>query len=562
MKLAVLKYICVLNLAFFVIFSAVPASVTADEPDGNAAIENKPANGDNPVNQPQTQREWLRKKVSYSCVDKPIEAVLMELAEQVHVDIVKSPKVVGSVTVKLTDIPLEEALTNILAAHDYTYIATDTMIRVVPLPEVAVIREPLDTRIYKIIYADANNVADALTGFVSDRGKVAFNRGTNHIVVTDTESKIKIIDKFIEQLDSPTSQIVVEVRIYEITSNEDFEFSSSWSAARNTPLKTTDHTNVDTSYDAVPRKTQNTTTVTGPSATTTNETVTGNYRDSQRAAGSMTTVGTTTQTGVTNTETQTTETTIPKRFDTEIERYTEYKRKPVIGGSFDRTNGGTLSLSLLDNAIDLDLALSMLHQKVEAKLLANPRVLVLDNETATFEIVREIPYRELMQVDRTGGITYTAFKNVGVQLRVTPHIVAGGMIKLHIEPEYGILVSQSADGVPTVDTRRANTIAMINDGQTVVLGGLRKKETSKDVAKVPILGDIPIAGLLFQSRIESEHISELVVFITPKISVRPMLSKSEKAEFGQTKTGEKDFESIEAEQQYTEQMLKSLSETK
>jgi type II secretory pathway component HofQ len=156
MKLTRTKCFGILALAFLAVFSAVPVSVSADEPAGNAAVENNTGNGGDSVNQPPAQRAWLRKKVSYSCVDVPIETVLMELAEQAQVDIVKGPKVVGSVTVKLTDIPLEEALTNILAAHDYTFIATDSMIRVVPLPEVAVIREPLDTRIYKITYAEAN----------------------------------------------------------------------------------------------------------------------------------------------------------------------------------------------------------------------------------------------------------------------------------------------------------------------------------------------------------------------------------------------------------------------
>ncbi|GAI52998.1 unnamed protein product, partial [marine sediment metagenome] len=108
----------------------------------------------------------------------------MDLAEQAKIDIVKSPKVTGNVTAKVTDVPLEEALSNILAAHDYTYIATESMIRVMPLSEIAVAREELVTRIYRITYADANEVAGALGNFVSQRGKVALNKGTSHIIVT------------------------------------------------------------------------------------------------------------------------------------------------------------------------------------------------------------------------------------------------------------------------------------------------------------------------------------------------------------------------------------------
>ncbi|MHC4707774.1 MAG: hypothetical protein ACYS8I_11905, partial [Planctomycetota bacterium] len=122
----------------------------------------------------QLPQQGLKTKITYTCVDSPIETVLMDLAEQAKMDIVKSPRVTGKVTVKVTDVPLAEALTHILAAHDYTYIATESMLRVVPLPETSVMREPLVTRIYEITYADANEVAQALRTFVSRQGKVAF----------------------------------------------------------------------------------------------------------------------------------------------------------------------------------------------------------------------------------------------------------------------------------------------------------------------------------------------------------------------------------------------------
>jgi hypothetical protein len=165
----------------------------------------------------------------------------------------------------------------------------------------------------------------------------------------------------------------------------------------------------------------------------------------------------------------------------------------------------------------------MLHTQLEAKLLANPRILVLDNETANFEIVREVPYRELRQVAREDPITYTEFKDVGVRLQVTPHITRDDMLRLHIAPEFSILVSQDPNGVPTVDARRADTIALVKDGQTIAIGGLRNRKISKDITKVPVLGDIPLVGGLFKSKTESNEINELVVFITPRIITNPEL---------------------------------------
>jgi type IV pilus assembly protein PilQ len=482
----------------------------------------------------QTVQQRLQTRITYSCVDLPIDTVLMNLAEQAKIDIVKSPKVTGNVTVKVTDIPLEEALSNILAAYDYTYIATESMIRVVPLSEIAVAREPVATRIYRITYADANEVAGALGNFISPQGKIALNKGTSHIIVTDTESKIKGIDKFIEEIDQATPQVLVEVRIYDITSQEGFELGTEWSAGRNTPLKTTEHlrTDIDTDFPTTDKK-----------ITEYTETTSGYYRDSSDAGPKSFTV--------TGTETESKSLPMGTFFDADVERYTTQRRKPFVGGTFDRINGGTLSFSLLDDAVDIDFMLSLLHQQVEAKLLANPRVLVLDNETADFEIVREIPYRELEQIARQGPITYTAFKDVGVHLKVTPHIARDGMIRLHIVPEFGVVVSQDALrvligqdkgqdayqnvlGVPTVDTRRADTIAMIKDGQTIVIGGLRKKETTKDISKVPVLGDIPIVGGLFQSETESKVTRELVVFITPRIVTEPVLSEAEKKQLDAT----------------------------
>ncbi len=482
----------------------------------------------------EPSRDWLRTPITYSCINEPIETVLLALADQAKVDIVKSPKVSGNVTVKLTDVPLQEALTNILAAHDFTFIATSRMIRVVPLPEIMTVREPLDTRIYHISFADANEVATALAGFVSEQGKIALNKGTSHLVITDVESRIKVIDEFIQQIERPTPQILVEVQIYDITTNEGFEIETNWSAGRNTPLKTTEHsrTNIDTDLPA--------------ETTVFDEHIEGFYSDADEGPGHVDTYS---------------ETTIPRETfsETDTQSWTTRRRKPFVGATSDAQTGGTLRFSLLNDAVDIELALRALSKQIESRLLANPRVLVLDNETADFEIVREIPYREMMQVERAAGITYTAFKDVGIRLKVTPHTAAGGMIKLHITPEFGILVGQNADGAPTVDTRRADTIAMIKDGQTVVIGGLRKRETVKAISKTPLLGDLPLLGGLFKSQTESVQVNELVVFITSRIVREPVLSDTETRQLRISEMYTQDFSKIEAERELTEKILKSMS---
>jgi len=428
----------------------------------------------------RTAQDRLKAKITYSCVDKPIDAVLVELADLGQIDIVKSPKVTGNVTAKVTGVPLGEALTNILAAHDYTYIATENMVRVVPISEIIrETREPRVTKIYRITYADANELALGLISFLGPNSpdyRVGINRGTSHIIVTAPEDKIKAVDEFIEQVDIVTPQVLVEVSIYDITTKEGFELSPDWQA---------------------------------------------------RLGGALTTIGRT-RTGVTSGVGTT------YSEDRTTKQSTLAKRKPFVGGSYDRIEGGTLSFGLLNDAVDIDLALSILHEQLEAKLLANPRILVLDNETANFDIVREIPYRELRQVAREDPITYTAFKNVGVHLEVTPHVTRGEMIRLRIAPEFSILVSQDAAGVPTVDTRRADTTALVENGQTIAIGGLRKRESTKDVTKVPVLGDIPLLGGLFTSETEAIQTNELVVFITTRIVTKAVLSEIEKMQLEET----------------------------
>jgi len=159
---------------------------------------------------------------------------------------------------------------------------------------------------------------------------------------------------------------------------------------------------------------------------------------------------------------------------------------------------------------------------------------VLDNETALFDIVRQIPYTEVSTTGNTATET-VQFKPVGVKLEVTPHITRDGMIKLHIMPEFGVVVGTLTEGSPpTIDTRKINTKALVKDGQTVVLGGLRKKDVTQQTNKVPLLGDLPLLGALFRFEGESTTNSEIVVFITPRIVEQPVLSEDEQQAYKET----------------------------
>jgi type II secretory pathway component GspD/PulD (secretin) len=160
---------------------------------------------------------------------------------------------------------------------------------------------------------------------------------------------------------------------------------------------------------------------------------------------------------------------------------------------------------------------------------------VLDNETAEFKIISEIPYTEQSTTSSGGSMTSTQFKDVGVELKVTPHVTRDGMVRLHIIPEFSVVSklgsiipnSGGTRGVPTIDARKADTKALVKDGQTVVLGGLRKRTVSQNISKIPILGDIPLLGGVFSEVSEEVETNELIIFITPKIVIEPTLSANE-----------------------------------
>lgn len=444
--------------------------------DSNAESKEAPSIGkDNHTGSEvlSTLGQRMQKRISVDFRDTPIEDVIRIMAEQSEVDIVKSPNVTGNVTATLTNVPLEEALNNILISHGYGYVASNNMIRIASIDELNKASERIESRIYRITYANVGEVEMALKKFISPQGSLSSNPGTSNIIVTDTESRIKAIDTFIEEIDRITPQIEVEARIYDITSQNKSDIGVEWNVGR------------DTSFNNL-SSTGTTTLTTPPGSVGVNP------------AGMI---------------------------------------NPFMTGVFTGNTGktvgttGVFTFGWLANNLDIDVMLRAQKNVIDAKLLANPKILVLDNEDAKIEITSEIPYQELTQTSGGGDIGSTSFKDVGVTLHVKPHLTRDRKIRLLVEPEFSVQTGNVtfASGAltypqPIVAKRKAQTTLLIDDGQTVVLGGLRKKDVTKQVNKIPLLGDLPLIGLAFRFEGEDTTISELVVFITPKIVENPVLT--------------------------------------
>ncbi|MBN1392524.1 MAG: hypothetical protein JW947_06955 [Sedimentisphaerales bacterium] len=384
---------------------------------------------------------------------------------------------------------------NTLIIYD-TKEALEKMRELVPAKEV--VTENLVSRSYRIVYADIKEVERTLKTFISKSGQLSANPSTGNILVVDFESNIKVIDSFVMEIDRLMHQVLVEVRIYDVTATEGFDIGAEWDAGRNNPI-----------------------------------TVIGNTKTINELTGT-TTVDTTTKT--TTNAWQTNDAGLPASLSGSTSSFLHRKSNPFVGGTFDAGNSiGSIRLGLLDT-VNVDIVLNILRNQVGAKLLANPRILVLDNETAKFKIISEIPYTEQSDTSEGGSLTSTAFKEVGVELQVTPHVTREGMIRLHIMPTFSVVselgdiipnAGATARSVPTIDSREIDTKALVKDGQTVVIGGLRKREVSQDVSKIPFLGDVPILGHLFSNTSEEVKTNELLIFITPKIIVEPTLSANE-----------------------------------
>ena len=171
----------------------------------------------------------------------------------------------------------------------------------------------------------------------------------------------------------------------------------------------------------------------------------------------------------------------------------------------------------------------LIQEKRDVEILASPRVMMVSGQTAIIEAVDEIPYQEVSQTTQGGELTYYEFKLVGVKLQVTATLTDGNDILLTVDAEQNVQVGTTTP--PRVDTRKAKTSLLLRDGQVVILGGLRRQEKTKEVDQIPILGDIPLLGLLFKSTDTVVKNSELIVFLSPHIYKGEPMSEDEMAKF-------------------------------
>jgi type IV pilus assembly protein PilQ len=431
--------------------------------------------------------KYTGERLTLNFQDIAVRAVLQLLADASGQNIVVSDSVSGSVTLRLQNVPWDQALAIILQTKGLGQRKEGNVILVAPQAELADREkaelsaqnsvqqlEPLRSEYLQINYAKAADLAALVksqsNSLLSKRGNVAVDDRTNTLLLQDTPENLEQINRLVARLDIPVRQVEIEARI--VLVNDDFERQLG---AR---LGLTD-TQSNGANGIV--------TTTGTAAG--EDTIVGSALNVINGTGSNILYPTGTGGA-------------PERYNVNL---------PIANPA------GSIAVGILSGAKLIDLELSAAQAETEAKVISSPRVITANQKQATIMQGVEIPYQQ----SASSGATSISFKNAVLQLQVTPQITPDNRIILDLDvrdDEVGqVIVESGGVNVPAIDTREVTTQVLVNDGQTVVLGGILTTNQRDAQTKVPWLGDIPVLGHLFKSTDRTNNKDELLIFVTPKI---------------------------------------------
>ena len=464
----------------------------AYQSDNQYTIEVKPIV--KPTGLEEEKRSYTGERLTLNFQDIETRAVLQLLADTSGQNIVVSDTVQGNVTLRLQNVPWDQALDIVLKTKGLDMRRQDNVILVAPAEEIAAREKaelaarkdlqelaPLRTEYLQVNYAKAEELA-ALIGkggggggggqsLLSERGSIGIDSRTNTLLVQDTADRLTDIRKLVSTLDIPVKQVLIEARI--VIVNDDF--------SRDLGVRM-GLTGKDERPDGLLA-------VSGSGEAT--NTMIDSAITNLAAGGGPNPVA------------------VPTGPDDFTNRYNV--NMPVANPA------GRIAMSLLSADYIVDLELSAAQAEGRGEIVSSPRVITANQKEATIEAGVEIPYQE----SSSSGATTTQFKKAVLSLKVTPLITPDNRVILDLQinkDSVGSEVSSATGGrVPSIDTRKIITQVLVNDGQTVVLGGILETEKRDNVTKVPWLGDIPGLNILFKSSRKVNNKSELLIFVTPKI---------------------------------------------
>jgi type IV pilus assembly protein PilQ len=436
-------------------------------------------------------------KLSLNFQSIEVRALLQVIADFTNFNIVTSDTVGGNVTLRLKDVPWDQALDIIMQAKGLGVKKTGNVLWVAPKEELAAKEkaelearaqvaalEPLRTQAFQLNYTKAEDVSKGLTGqqagssgggsgqnvtrILSGRGSVIFEPRTNQLFVTDIPAKLEEVGQLISKIDVPVRQVMIEARIVEA--------EDTFGRSLGIKLGGSDSRGI---RGGVPGWSL------GNSVG--NVTVGGNYS----AIGYQTNQSPQVDFG-----------------------NTQFVNLPANTSTFGGASAATFALSLFGAASNrfLNLELSALEAEGRGKLVSSPRVITADQVKALIEQGTELPY----QTATSSGATAIQFRKANLKLEVVPQITPEGSIILDVDVNKDSVGQQTAAGY-AINTKHVKTQVLVENGGTVVIGGIFEINETESVNKVPFLGDIPYLGALFRNKTRASNKTELLVFLTPKV---------------------------------------------
>ena len=430
-------------------------------------------------------------RVSIEAENADLVSVLKTIAEQADANLVVSKSVSGTVTLKLKDVPLTQALDSVLKSNNYLYNLQDGIINVYSYSEVQQEQRfsEITTRVYTLKNADVSDLRRPLLSMKSVRGRIELNEKANQVIVTDTKEKISEIENAIAHMDQP-----------QITKKYTLLFAD----AADVKTRLEEVITADKGTIFVDERTNSVIVKATPVIM-------------NNIAGLI--EGWDVQSKQVLIEAKILQVTLDNTDKTGFDwQFNPGKYDMNLSFAQGLTTGGVFQVGKIPRN-NYESVLEMLKSSTNTNVLSAPRVVVLNGKEASILVGSSEPYLVQSKDIDTGLITTeTKFMDVGIKLVVTPTITDDGNVIMQIHPEVSSARRVAeVENALAVDTTQADTTLMIKDGDTVVLGGLIKDSVVKTVNKLPVLGDIPLLGVFFRNNTDQKVKQELIVFITPHL---------------------------------------------
>jgi type IV pilus assembly protein PilQ len=422
-----------------------------------------------------SRKNYVGQRISLDFKDADLANVFRIIAEVSNLNIITTDDVKGRVSVRLINVPWDQALDIVLKSKALGATHEGNILRIAPLSalraedkarldakkDVEKLKASLEGVIETIPvnYGKASDLKEKITDLLSEGGKVQIDDRTNTIIIRDLRRNVEDVKALVAKLDTATPQVLIEARIVEVDTSFTRELGVQWGGSYKSEG--------DTQFGA-----------TGIQDTS------GAFIPDQ---------------ALLNTK-DFTATTIPPNFAVNLP------------ASVGLGSGGGITFGILSDSLRLDLSLSALEASGKGKVVSSPRVVTIDNKEAMIEQGTQIPYST---VSASG--TNTEFVDATLSLKVTPHITPEGSVIMKLEAKNDSQGDVGASGQPAINKKKATTEVLVRDGETAVIGGILQVTRKEDQQAVPWLSKIPILGFFFRKDTTQSSNRELLIFVTPKI---------------------------------------------